>query len=78
MDPFTVADATNSNFLPDGSGLPVIQAFGFAGINDTASKTMKNSPTGFAFSTSACGVSWGNLAIISRRELGGWFSLFSE
>src|SRR6266496_560612 len=35
FNPFTVADATIANFLPDGSGLPVTTGVRFRAINDT-------------------------------------------
>ena len=41
FNPFTVADATISNFFPDGSGLPVTTGVGFRGINDTSPRHEK-------------------------------------
>jgi iron complex outermembrane recepter protein len=41
FNPFTVADATISNFFPDGSGLPVTTGVRFRGINDTGPRSEK-------------------------------------
>jgi hypothetical protein len=41
FNPFTVADATIPNFLPDGSGLPVTTGVTFRGINDTGPRHEK-------------------------------------
>jgi iron complex outermembrane receptor protein len=41
FNPFTVADATISNFFPDGSGLPVSTGVRFRGINDTGPRHEK-------------------------------------
>jgi iron complex outermembrane recepter protein len=41
FNPFTVADATISNFFPDGSGLPVTTGVQFRGINDTGPRHEK-------------------------------------
>src|SRR5438477_3112354 len=41
FNPFTVADATISNFFPDGSGLPVTTGVRFRGINDTGKRSEK-------------------------------------
>jgi hypothetical protein len=41
FNPFTVADATITNFFPDGSGLPVTTGVRFRGINDTGPRHEK-------------------------------------
>jgi iron complex outermembrane receptor protein len=41
FNPFTVADTTIPNFLPDGSGLPVTTGVRFRGINDTGPRHEK-------------------------------------
>src|SRR5437588_4989105 len=41
FNPFTVADATISNFFPDGSGLPVTTGVRFRGTNDTGKRSEK-------------------------------------
>jgi outer membrane receptor protein involved in Fe transport len=41
FNPFTVADATITNFFPDGSGLPVTTGVRFRGINDTGIRSEK-------------------------------------
>jgi iron complex outermembrane receptor protein len=39
FNPFTVANATISNYFPDGSGLPVYTGVRFRGINDTGQRS---------------------------------------
>src|SRR5437867_10416088 len=41
FNPFTVADATISNFFPDGSALPVTTGVRFRGTNDTGKRSEK-------------------------------------
>jgi iron complex outermembrane recepter protein len=41
FNPFTVADATITNFFPDGSGLPVTTGVRFRAINDTGKRSQK-------------------------------------
>ncbi|PYK51797.1 MAG: hypothetical protein DME20_00805 [Verrucomicrobia bacterium] len=41
FNPFTVANATISNFFPNGSGLPVTTGVRFRGINDTGKRSEK-------------------------------------
>jgi iron complex outermembrane receptor protein len=41
FNPFTVANATISNYFPDGSGLPVYTGVRFRGINDTGKRSEK-------------------------------------
>src|SRR5438034_1545099 len=41
FNPFTVADATISNFFSDGSGLPVTTGVRFRGTNDTGKRSEK-------------------------------------
>lgn len=39
FNPFTVANATITNYFPDGSGLPVYTGVKFRGINDTGNRS---------------------------------------
>jgi iron complex outermembrane receptor protein len=41
FNPFTVANATISNYFPDGSGLPVYTGVRYRGINDTGQRSEK-------------------------------------